>query len=624
MRPPARTWLLLLLGAGLAGGLVWVADRGEAPEEPEAVGPVAPPNAEAPPAPRPSASAAVTELPPEPRGLVLPTGSLPALTCDQARRVIAQARGALATQPDPVDPKRFAASTSDWLDPHGLWSVAPDAKPAKVLSQVGANLLGELETAPGAGPCAAAIEVGAALNGSLLELRGVVQRARDLGRIQSFDPHKRWEIASSTPFEDGTVTRPARELAQLLGHGIGGVERGFGPEMSAYADVAVDRLVPNKTAEEWSEVVLAAAVRAYMPQLDPHGAWAPLDEETSIYDLDLEVDPPPRLWSEMTRTTLGARVDAGAMPPLQDGDVVLEIAGVAVSGLGVEQCNQLAVMTDPEPVSVKVLRAGASAPLALAVAAEPAPPHSPDAPAAGLSAKEVAFGKGAALVVKIPDVPDDLGDAVAEVVLGRSEEPIGVLLDLRGNGGGSTDGALGALGLFLPGAALFPMKRRDGAIEIDRAPRLPVDQVWTGPVAVLVDGDTASAAEMIAGAIAAYERGPVLGARTYGKGCAQEYLDDETGVGVLRVTTLVFCLPDGSPLQRVGVTPNVALGLPSALERESNLKHAPNTWRGPDVRDKSLVRPVPWPENGGHIGVADDESIYRALRALGAARQAAR
>ena len=185
-------------------------------------------------------------------------------------------------------------------------------------------------------------------------------------------------------------------------------------------------------------------------------------------------------------------------------------------------------------------------------------------------------------------------------------------------------GALTALGIFLPGAPLFPLRRRDGTIEVDRAPRVVDGDHWKGPVAALVDGDSASAAEMIAGALMAYRRGPVLGSRTYGKGCAQEYLDDESGRGVLRLTTLVFSLPDGSPLQQVGVTPDIALGLPSGIEREANLSQAPSTWRGPDVRDQALVAPVPWPEHGGRVGLSGDEGVYRALRALGASRAAKR
>jgi carboxyl-terminal processing protease len=240
-----------------------------------------------------------------------------------------------------------------------------------------------------------------------------------------------------------------------------------------------------------------------------------------------------------------------------------------------------------------------------------------------LPAELVSFGAGAALVLQIEDVPDDLGDRILATIA-SVERPLGILLDLRGNGGGSTDGALAALGIFLPGAPLFPLRRRDGSIEVDRAPRLGDADRWPGPVAALVDGDSASAAEMIAGALAAYSRGPVLGSRTYGKGCAQEYLDDESGRGVLRLTTLLFSLPDGAPLQQVGVTPDISLGLPAGVEREANLAQAPASWTGPDVRDPSMVTPRPWPEHGGRVGRAHDPTIYRALRALGAARAARR
>src|ERR1043165_8786146 len=120
---------------------------------------------------------------------------------------------------------------------------------------------------------------------------------------------------------------------------------------------------------------------------------------------------------------------------------------------------------------------------------------------------------------------------------------------------------------------------------------------------------------MLAGALAAYDRGITVGSKTYGKGCAQEYIDDEVGVGVLRLTTLVFALPDGSPLQRVGVSPDITLGLPAATESEDVLPHAPSTWRGPDVRDHDVARGASWPDNKGKIGISDDETIYRALRA---------
>jgi carboxyl-terminal processing protease len=141
---------------------------------------------------------------------------------------------------------------------------------------------------------------------------------------------------------------------------------------------------------------------------------------------------------------------------------------------------------------------------------------------------------------------------------------------------------------------------------------------------VLVDGDSASAAEMIAGGLASYHRAVIVGDRTYGKGCAQEYLDDDAHAGVLRLTTLVFSLPDGSPVQKTGIVPNVQLSLPPATEREAMMTRALGPWRGPDVRDAARVRDVPWPNHGGRVGPCQDATVCRALRALGAAPAAAR
>lgn len=572
------------------------------------------------------------------RALVLPTGEAPALDCDQARRIVAQARETMAAPADAIDPAKFASMTSDWLDPHGLWSVAPDSPLGPLLQKRAPELLAELEARPGSGPCSVAESLGGTLEPWVSGLRGEIQDARASARIASpkapskgahgkmSSARAKWELVSGTPFEDGQVQRRAHDLARLLGHGAGSLEQAFGDVVTPYAAALLDRTAPEKTQEEWTRIVLAAAVRAYVPQVDPHGAWAPLDEETSIYDMSLEVDPPEHLWSDMTRTTLGVRIDHGAKTPLRDGDVLLEISGVKLAGLSVEQDNQLSVLQSGNEAQVVVLRMGSSEPATLTVeAAKPSSkPPTPSDPG-HLTAKRVSYGDGFVAVVAIPDVPDDLGDRLGCALSEARAQGnmLGVMLDIRGNGGGSTDGAMSALGLFLPGASLFPMRRRDGGIEVDRAPKPSADYEWRGPLAVLVDGESASAAEMIAGGIASYQRGVLIGSRTYGKGCAQEYLDDDTRAGVLRLTTLVFSLPDGSPLQRVGVLPQIALGVSAGPERESFLPHALDSWRGPDVRDHALVHDVPWPSSGGRIGTTEDETVYRALRALGTAPRAA-
>jgi carboxyl-terminal processing protease len=578
---------------------------------------------------------------PPDHGLVLPTGAPTSLHCDDARAIVEQAQTLMAAVPPGVDAAKFADAMADWLDPHGLWSAAPDAPAGAVIRRLADGLLEEIQAPQGSGPCSAALEVGRELTAWSAELRQMLDEGAREGNEKT--PHllparslrasraaaeEAFRFASSTPFEDGAVTHSARDLAHELGRELGALDAAYGASVAPYTEASKDRAAPPLSEDDWSEVVIAAAVRAYIPQLDAHGAWAPLDEEISIYDLGLEADPPERLWTEMTRTAVGVRIDHGAVPPLEDGDVVLRVQGVALAGVSVEQAEQLSVSNDGHngaPTKVTVLRPRGSGPVEVEVMpAAPGVASSPPPP--DYKVDFVRYADGRAAVVAIPDVPDDLGARLgAALDRARAARDVrGLVLDLRANGGGSTDGAIAALGMFLPGASLFPMRRRDGGIEVERAPDVPADKRWNGPVAVLVDGDSASAAEMIAGALSSYHRAVVIGDRTYGKGCAQEYLDDDAHAGVLRLTTLLFCLPDGAPVQKTGILPNVRLSLPAATEREAMVTRALEAWRGPDVREGAKTREVPWPTHGGRVGPCRDETICRALRAVGAAPAAAR
>lgn len=563
-------------------------------------------------------------------GLSLPTGSPASLSCDAARTIIAQVRDNLAAVTPPVDAAKFAGGAADWLDPHGLWSAAPDAPIMPLFEREAEQLLRELEGQPPTSTCASANVIGAALVDWMKELREAFLKGMQSETSASPSVADAWQTVCHGPFQDGPITRNGRELARQLGHDLAMARSAYGPSVESFVMAAQERLFPDLSAEAWGRVVIAAAVRAYVPQIDAHGAWAPLEEEISIYDLDLETHPPLRLWTEMTRTALGIRIDHGAIAPLHDGDVVLSVRGVALAGMSVEQAEQSAIVADAPhgpAVAIKVLRSGLSAPTEL-VLQPPAPEPTTTAVTESdeLQLDWIRYGDGRAAVIAIHDVPDDLGERMTSVLARvRAERNArGVVLDVRANGGGSTDGAIAALGHFLPGATLFPMRRRDGGIEIERAPEIPLEHRWTGPLAVIVDGDSASAAEMIAGAIASYRRGVVVGDRTYGKGCAQEYLDDEAHAGVLRLTTLLFALPDGTPVQKVGLSPQITISLPSATEREASLPRALGPWKGPDVRDTSLVHQVPWANHNGRVGPCQDEAICRSLRVIGTAAAASR
>ena len=568
----------------------------------------------------------------------IPTGRAPALSCDSARAIVAQARAQLGYPPSPVDARALAEAAADWLDPYGLWSAAPDTPVAASFDRSAGELLADLEGTRRAHGCDGARAVGADLVAWVGELRAVFDEAfaRDAGAESA------GSAASAAAFEGATVTRPARALAATLGRRLRVTERALGPAARPYLDAARARYFPRLDADGWAGVILAAEVRAYVPAIDPHGAWAPLDEESSVYEVDLEARPPVRLWDKAERTAVGLRLESGAAPPLADGDVILSLAGVPTAGLSYEQAEQLGfAASEAHPAAqAVVLRAGEGLPVTTWLdgsgsAARSA--GSSDDDDDELPVERVEYGESDAVIISIHDVRDDLGDELTRSILRERQKdgrPLaGVVLDLRGNGGGSTDGAIDALGLFIPGASLFPMKRRDGSLETDRAPEPPGVDRWRGPVASLVDGDTASAAEMIAGALTAYRRAPSIGATTFGKGCAQEYIDDDAHAGVLRLTTLLYALPDGTPVQRVGLAPTLRFpfGSVEASDREIALSHAPPVWRGPDVRDRGVLMHaedgtwnVSWPPHGGNIGPCKDADVCRALRLLGSSAPTAR
>ena len=556
-----------------------------------------------------------------------PSGDPPSLTCEDARRVVAQVRQTLAYEPGTVSPALFASQVSDWLDPHGLWSAAPGAPVAAAIDRDARALLSEIEGKHA--DCTAAREVGVVLEKWIKELSRTFQAKR------AAPSGLELELALSEPILDGAATtRSASAFASLLGERVGAFERALGPSAETFADAAAARFFPVLDADSWSRVVLAAAVRAYVPLVDPHGAWAPLDEEASVYEVDLDSHPPVALWEKISRTAVGVRIDSGALPPLQNGDVLLSMSKVTIAGLPLEQIEQLAlaVADAHAPAEAIVFRKGEQALRTLTMSV----PDLGGGPAVhdDLPSERVAYGEGDVVVVSIREVKDDLGEELTRAVLREKSRGslVGIVLDLRGNGGGSTDGAITALGIFLPGAPLFPMKRRDGSLETEHAPEPATVERWAGPVATLVDGNTASAAEMIAGALSAYKRGPLVGRPTYGKGCAQEYSDDDARSGVLRLTTLLYALPDGAAVQRVGLTPTLRfaflplLGEEPATEREANLPDAPPTWRGPDVRDPRVVARteaaalMTWPPHGGNLGVCKDADVCRAIKALGGAK----
>lgn len=601
----------------MGAALAWPVAAPPPADELPAEGVTLAPPQEPPPLQSPALEAGPTSCNGE-RPLVTPTGDPPRLSCQQARAIVSEMHQRFAGSPSSPRAKEFGRFVSGWLDPHGLWSAAPDAPLGRALKEHAEALLNEIRK-PEDSPelCTVALGLGQRLATWSTELRRSFEQARTHASAAPRRNALRQLFAPA--FQDDPVTASAQGLARRLGEGVARFSKVFPDAAESTTRAARERYFPDLPPEAWGDVVLAAAVRAYVPLVDPHGDWAPFEEEWSLYADDPGLDGEPRLWREITRTAVGVRIVDGAAPPLAIGDLVLSVDGMPTAGMPLEQAEQLARLEPRADNSreVDVLRPDRPGiehlTVELGVESDPSL-HFPE-----LESENVRFGEGRALVVRVPEVPDGVGQTLARILdEARGADLAGVLLDLRGNGGGSTDGAAEVVGLFLPGAPLFPLSTHGHLVEVMRALEPPEAERYTGPVAALVDGYTASAAEMIAGALGAYGRGPVIGTRTFGKGCIQEYIEDHQQKGVLRVTTLLYALPNGTPVQRTGLLPDIVLGFSNSREHESDLLESLPSYQGPDVRDQTLSFQARWPQHQGRVGPCGDRGVCRALKRLGA------
>ncbi|MFK8082592.1 MAG: carboxy terminal-processing peptidase [Granulosicoccus sp.] len=166
--------------------------------------------------------------------------------------------------------------------------------------------------------------------------------------------------------------------------------------------------------------------------------------------------------------------------------------------------------------------------------------------------------------------------------LTKSEAGVdGIIIDLRGNGGGSLIEATQLTGLFIESGPVVQIRNTNGEIGAEGDDDSTV--VYDGPLAVLVDRNSASASEIFAAAIQDYGRGVVLGEPTFGKGTVQTVapLDREGKLGQLKITTAQFFRINGDGTQFRGVVPDVLF--PTALDSDAQ-------------GERGLDNALPWAE----------------------------
>ncbi|MCU0454324.1 MAG: S41 family peptidase [Bacteroidetes bacterium] len=274
---------------------------------------------------------------------------------------------------------------------------------------------------------------------------------------------------------------------------------------------------------------------------------------------------------------------------LQVGDRLLEVEGTAVSKLKPEEIRRLVRGAPGTEVRLKIAREGDAAPLEFVLLRE------------DIRVRNISFsglvepGIG---YIRLERFSRTAGEDVRSAMKGlkSSGSLKGVVLDLRDNPGGLLDIAVDVVSAFVPESSLVVStkgRRRETERRYvtDQAPLVP-----DLPVAILVNGNSASASEIVAGAVQDLDRGVVVGTRTFGKGLVQT-VSRLTETASLKITTARYYTPSGRSIQLLDYAHRSADGkastIPDSLRRTFKTKNGRSVSEGGGISPDSAVAELP-------------------------------
>ena len=188
---------------------------------------------------------------------------------------------------------------------------------------------------------------------------------------------------------------------------------------------------------------------------------------------------------------------------------------------------------------------------------------------------------------------NNLRTQLEKLVKQNGGELDGLILDLRNNPGGVLNSAVDVSDLFLEQGNIVSTKGRDSAVDASYRAR-PGDILDGVPLVVMVNGGSASASEIVAGALQDHERAIIMGTRTFGKGSVQTVIPMNNG-GALKLTTARYYTPDDRSIQARGIEPDIMI-------EQRELSDA--TQDGKIVRESDLAGPL---SNGDEQSEGEEE-----------------
>jgi len=325
--------------------------------------------------------------------------------------------------------------------------------------------------------------------------------------------------------------------------------------------------------------LIHGAIQGMLGSIDPHSAFIDLEKFQMMQEefqgefggIGIQIGVRNR------RLTVIAPIEdtPAAKAGLRAGDLILEIDGVSTENMSIEDAVSKIRGPKDTKVILTILHQDANAPEKIVIVRG-------IIPLVSVKTRELAPGY---LLVRITDfkatTTADLHKKLREYT---AKTPLqGIVLDLRNNPGGLLDQAVSVSDTFLSDGLIVYTQGRDPKTRHDEtASAQPTDV--TCPVVVLVNAGSASASEIVAGALQDRKRALIVGERTFGKGSVQSIIPLADG-SAIKLTVALYYTPGGRSIQAEGIQPDIEVPLvanattadDSMMRREANLsKHLDN------------------------------------------------
>jgi carboxyl-terminal processing protease len=309
----------------------------------------------------------------------------------------------------------------------------------------------------------------------------------------------------------------------------------------------------NYVEPQKAKDLIYEAIKGMVRSLDPHSSFMTKDEfrelmaETkgSFSGIGIEITIKDKVLTVVSPIEGTPAYLAG----MKAGDKIIKVEGESTLDMSLMEAVKKIRGPEGTQVNLTVFREGEKKPLEFAITRGVIPLKSvryffltPD-----IGYVRVSTFQG--------NTSEDLSKALR--VLEKDGKMKGLVLDMRNNPGGLLSQAIDVSEMFLDSGIIVSTKGRTGSHDIEaRAHKNSHPRVY--PMIVLVNGGSASAAEIVAGALQDNKRAMILGSRTFGKGSVQTILPLSDGSG-LRLTTARYYTPSGKSIQSSGITPDIEI-----------------------------------------------------------------